>query len=272
MNPFERIVGLLTEAKNPDRHFPATLLYNEGWMLRLVIDWFANQPHHSHPLAFMPEATWFSEALLPSQFFADRRGDPLAEGWTHADSVIGHVSIGEGALANTKLKPGAKQFIVTEAKLFSPLSSGVKNASFFDQAARNVACMAQVMSAPNITRAELTSVGFHVLAPDAQISSGLFVTEMSRDSILDKVTRRIDSYSDLSIRNKKLKWLDDHFRPTLIAMNVSCLSWEELIAHVTQRDAAFGSQLTQFYSLCVQFNRSLARTTGQGEPTVGEGM
>ncbi|MCH7876577.1 MAG: hypothetical protein IH965_14945 [Gemmatimonadetes bacterium] len=38
-----------------------------------------------HPFALMPRARWYSEALLPSQFLKRFRGDPLAEGWTHAD-------------------------------------------------------------------------------------------------------------------------------------------------------------------------------------------
>lgn len=206
-NPFERIVAMLTEAQTPGRHFPATLLYNEGWMLRLVLDWFANQPHHEHPLSFLPGATWFSEALLPSQFFASRRGDPLAEGWTHADGVIGHASIGDGALANTKLKANATQFIVTEAKLYSPLSPGVKNAPDFDQAARNVACMVQVLSESGITCDSMRSMGFYVLAPQSQIDDGLFSKEMSKSSIKAKVIQRIDSYIDPAVLCAKRDWL-----------------------------------------------------------------
>ena len=41
--------------------------------------------------------------------------------------------------------PDARQFVLLEAKLFNRLSSGVKNAPFFDQAARSVACMAEVL-------------------------------------------------------------------------------------------------------------------------------
>ena len=32
----QRIAELLSKAKDPDRGFPVTDLYNEGWMLRLV--------------------------------------------------------------------------------------------------------------------------------------------------------------------------------------------------------------------------------------------
>src|SRR5437879_1770562 len=112
MTPLERIIDLLRLAETENRIFPATLFYNEEWLLRLVLDWFSRQSSEGHQPNFAPGARWFSEALLPSQFFSRQRADPLAEGWTHADGVIGHVVIGAPALANTKLAEGAVQFIV----------------------------------------------------------------------------------------------------------------------------------------------------------------
>jgi len=254
LNPFERIVTMLTEAHSPGRHFPATLLYNEGWMLRLVLDWFASQPSHDHPLSFSPAANWYSEALLPSQFFASRRGDPLAEGWTHADGVIGHVTIGDGALANTKLKPDASQFIVTEAKLSSPLSPGVKNAPDYDQAARNVACMAQVLSESGIELTKMPSMGFHVLAPESQIASGVFAGEMNEVSIRGKVEQRISAYRDPEVLSSKMAWYEHTFLPTLNKIKISCLSWEAIIDHITHIDPPFGNELSGFYMRCSRFN------------------
>jgi hypothetical protein len=46
--------------------------------------------------------------------------------------------------ANLRLAADATQFIITEEKIFSALSPGVKNARFVDQAARNLTCMAEV--------------------------------------------------------------------------------------------------------------------------------
>ena len=107
------------------RVFPATILYNEGWLLRLVLDWFSRQGGDTHPLDFVSGANWFSEALLPSQFFLRQQGDPLAERSTHADGLIGHFAIGEAYVADTKLTDGATQMLVIEAKMMSTLSPGV---------------------------------------------------------------------------------------------------------------------------------------------------
>jgi len=233
------------------RVFPATILHNEGWLLRLVLDWFSRQAGVSHALQFVSGARWFSESLLPSQFIARYQKDQLAEGWTHADGVVGHVAIGESALADTRLDAGATQMLVMEAKLFSPLSAGVKNAGYFDQAARNVACLAEVLHRAARRPEQFTSLGFLVLAPAEQIAAGVFANEMTKQSILDKVSRRVCEYGDSS----KVRWLREWFSPTLTKAHVECLTWEGIIDQVNSLDSRFVVDLYEFYKLCLKFNR-----------------
>jgi hypothetical protein len=254
MTPAERINGMLRLASSDDRLFPATLFYNEGWLLRLVVDWFSQTSQAGHALQFAAGARWFSEALLPSQFLARNRGDALAEGWTHADAVIGHVTIGTRALANTELRPNALQFIVVEAKLFSPLSPRVTHAAYFDQAARNVACVAEVLSRAGRAPQELSSLGFFVLAPREQLTRKIFSREISRASIKRKVTQRVSEYSAPE-RAAKEQWLREWFLPTLSQMEVECLCWEDIIDSIRAQDAEFGSELSEFYGECLRFNR-----------------
>ena len=251
MTAFDRIHEMLRLSRDAARVFPATVLYNEGWLLRLVLDWFSCQPTPTHALAFAKGARWFSEALLPTQFFARRRGDELAEGWTHADAVIGHVSIGGSAVADTRLAAGATQFLVTEAKLYSPLSSGVTNAPYFDQAARNVACMAELLQRAGRPPDQMSSLGFFVLAPAKQITGSVFATEMSPQSLRDKVTRRVSEYADPS----KHQWLSEWFLPTLTKARIECLSWEGILEYVKSVDSGSGSELSDFYVRCLEFNR-----------------
>lgn len=90
-----RVTDILSSAGNKDAPIRATELYNEGWMLRLVLDWAQKHAPSDHPLRFLPDAHWYGEALLPLPFLARHRGDPLAESWTNADGVIGHFNIGD---------------------------------------------------------------------------------------------------------------------------------------------------------------------------------
>jgi hypothetical protein len=81
---------MLNSCDTADSLFPPTELYNEGWLLRIFLDWFSTHRVDKHPLSFSEGARWFSEALLLSAFLPRSREDPLGESRTHADGVIGH--------------------------------------------------------------------------------------------------------------------------------------------------------------------------------------
>ena len=247
----ERIARVLQSASSPDRVFPATTLYNEGWLLWLVLDWFSVQPHSSFPLSFNIGARWFSEGLLRSRFLARSRGDKLAEGWTNADGVIGHITVGsETSKANVGIQPEANQLLVVEAKVFSKLSSGVANAKYFDQAARSVACLAEMIRISASKVEDFDSLGLLVLAPECQIEAGVFLGEVNKDSILEKVKRRVREYGESDMDS----WFDDWFLPVLERAMVGCISWEDIIGHIKSADSAFGEDLNEFFSLCLRFN------------------
>ena len=127
------------------------------------------------------------------------------------------------ALANTQLSGSAQQFIVVEAKLFSPLSPRVTHAAYFDQAARNVACMAEVLSRAGRRPQELSSLGFFVLAPREQVDRQFFSREMSVTSIEQKVAERVSEYPAPDLEAKE-QWRRDWFLPTLSRMRYPRLS------------------------------------------------
>ena len=142
--------------------------------------------------------------------------------------------IGDAALADTRLAEGATQFIVIEAKLFSSLSPGVTNAGYFDQAARNVACMAQVLFKAQRRPEQLRSLGFFVLAPSEQVKRGIFEGALSKGSIQGKVTQRVKEYPSPDLE-KKEEWRRNWFLPTLDRMEIECLSWDAKLCNSRSR-------------------------------------
>jgi len=142
---WDRVLEMLRSASTGNPSFPPTVLYNENWMLRVVLDALVSGGTSSQAIPVTEGARWYSEALLPSAFLARVRGDPLAESYTPADGVIGQFQIGGVGKGDLVLDPDAKQLSVIEGKMLSGLSRGVKNAKYFDQAARNVACVAEVL-------------------------------------------------------------------------------------------------------------------------------
>lgn len=254
----ERIAALLAKAAGADRVFPATELYNEGWMLRLVLDWFSKNPHVDHDLKFGEGSRWYSEALLPSAFLQRKRGDKLAESWTHADGVIGHFSIGKNSSGDLSLEYNATQLVVTEAKMFSKLSAGVTNARYFDQAARNVACIAEVAKRAAIAPTSFTNIAFFVVAPQERIDEGVFSEQMDVDSMREVVRRRVEEYAE----SEKDEWFEEWFLPISKAAKIRCISWEEILAAISDQNEVHGQSLGEFYAKCLEFNQSVAKRYG----------
>ena len=163
------LTELLTAYDPESPNFRPTEIYNESWLVKLVIAQGSSIPTEDHPLSFLPGGSWYSEALLPTVFKAQIQGDPLAESRTNADIVIGHFRIGHKAKADFELLENTKQFTVVEAKVGAPLSKGTANAPYFDQAARSVACMAECLARADLAPAALERLDFIVLAPEESI-------------------------------------------------------------------------------------------------------
>ena len=236
MTSIERISEMLKGAGKKGQLFPPTFLYNEGWLLRLVLDCLSRQ---SQPVEWCPikfadgRSKWYSEVLLPSQFLARKhvgRNDPLAEHWTRADGVIGHVVLGNKGLADISLSNSATQLIVIEAKLFSRLSRGVTKAPYFDQAARSVACIAELLfkAKRQPEQEPFSSLCFYIVAPQEQ--KHFFSSELSKDSIESKVSRRVSEYHE----KEKEEWFKNSFLPTWRKITVDFISWEELLRYKTK--------------------------------------
>jgi hypothetical protein len=254
-----KVQSLLASCSTDKSYFQPTILYNEGWMLRLILDCFFTLDVQDHKLAIPKGCRWYSEALLPSAFLPRNRSDSLGESWTHADGVIGHFKIGKGAKANLVLSSDATHFVVLEAKMLSKLSPGVKHATYFDQAARNIACMAEVLRIAKRPASEMSTLGFYVLAPKAQIEQNIFEENLKQKSIKEKVERRVKEYG-----GGKNDWLRKYFIPAFNCMKIEALSWEGLIDTIKKYDPNTANEFEQFYKLCLQYNK-IERTDFGGQ-------
>ena len=216
-----------------------TALYNEGWMIALLADWAAQLAPKTHPLHFLKDAKWYAEPQLPTPF---PQGQPRGERRTNADSVIGHFSVGQKGKADFSLCPLANQFVVIEAKMFSPLSSGTKHAKDYDQAARTVACMAEALCQAKRCPASVQKLAFFVVAPEEQIKKGIFGDKVTKESIQKKVRKRSEEYA-----GDKDDWYTQWFEPTLAQACIRLLSWEELLPE--------SSEYVEFYQECLRYAR-----------------
>jgi hypothetical protein len=238
---------------------PGTLLYNEGWLLRLVLAGGA-KGIDCLPFRFELTARWFSEALLYSAFLPRFRGDQLAESLTHADGVVGQFLFDARTKAGLGLERECSQFVVCEAKVFSGLSAGTKRAPAFDQAARNVGCMAETLRRAGRRISLYKSLGFFVLAPAKQIEDGVFSSQMSKHGIRDRLRKRVEMYDNQSNRIELQKWLDEWALPLVDRIELSCCSWESVIDRVSVTHPEYGASLREFYQLCLEYNAEAGAT------------
>ena len=248
MSPMlDAVSRILGRCDSEETVLPPTELFNEGWMLRLVLDWLDRNRKVLHPLALTPDAGWYSEALLPSRFLPESRGDPKGESFTHADGVIGHFDVASGDRGDVQLLSGARQFVVVEAKLGSALSARTKHAPTYDQAARNVACMAYVLGSAGIEARAVDRLAFYVVAPETQVKSGLFADLVTKPSVERKVRERGSAYG-----GKHDGWFKDTFLPTLSHIELGTLSWEDVLDSLPR--TAETQLLSDFYAQCLRFN------------------
>jgi hypothetical protein len=252
----ERISQLLAQCASNETHLRPTELYNEGWMLRLILDWCSEHQSAIEPLVFYPGARWYAEALLPSRF-GGRRG--LSEGFTHADAVIGQFYFRPGKVGHILVSPEASQLCVVEAKMSSLLSPGVSNARAFNQAARSVACMAHMTSIGKKPANNLTRLSFIVIAPEQRVREGAFDALMTSDSIVESVKARVEMFS-----GEHDEWFTEHFQAFLSTCVIQLVSWEGVIAAIARVDQLAGEELEDFFRLCLKFNPLVPRRQERG--------
>lgn len=253
------IYKMLETADTDETVFPPTTLYKEGWMLRIILQ-IQSEGVNCLPFSFLPGARWFSEALIDSPFLRRWEKDPLAEGVTQLDGAIGHFDFRPETKVGIIINADATQFVVTEAKMFAHLSPKVTNASYYDQAARNVACIAWAIGQADKPVEDFESLGFYVVAPRVQIREGIFSSQISESSIKKKVERRIDAYSGDKRKYAELQtWYRDFFIPTLKHMEIDCVAWEDVV------EAIDDSDVREFYDRCLRFNARKTRREAETE-------
>jgi len=245
----KRILSILDSCTTDNPKFPPSHFFNGGWLLRLTIDWFSFNIVPNHPMNFSRGAIWFSEAILPSAFLKRQVGDPIDEGSTRVDGVIGHFVIGKRRKFDLSLLPNASQFVVLEAKISDELSQRVTKVPYYDQVARSVACMAEVLKRAKRNPSDIVGLGFYLIAPKNRIEKGEFDKELSRKSLQQKVGSRVCQYD-----GERDQWYSEWFLPSFQHIEIKLLSWEELIDTIKEEDEESGTSINQFYQECLKFN------------------
>ena len=233
-----------------------TELYNEGWMLRLVLYWFHKTKYtfetDNYKISMKEGVHWFSEGRLESPFKKDKElGIKKNEGYTRADGIYGNIVLGGNGYSDIKLADNCKQFIVTEAKIFSEYSEGITKIKNYNQAARNIACMYKIVENSGQSYHKIEEIAFYTLLPKSQIEKKTFKEYTKVEHIKKTIENRIKPYN-----GKMKKWFDS-FSDFLNKIKIELISWEDIIDFIknNDQDQEYGKMLSVFYKNCLNYNK-----------------
>ena len=246
------ILEVFRSIKTAAPNICATELHCEGWLLRLVLAAWSNGIG-CPPFSLVPGSRWFAAPLLYSAFLAERRGDTFAETHSEADAVVGHFEFGS-TKTGVRLTRSASQFVVLEAKVFSALGAGTKNAPEYDQAARMVGCMAETLRRVGRPLDQYQSLSFFVLAPEKEIQKGRFSKQIDPSHIRDVIKQRCLLYPAEARQQELRAWLEAWVCPLTETLQLGCVSWEDIIRRIIVADKDFGLEIQRFYEDCLRYN------------------
>jgi len=240
----KKVMKILEKAHTEGTNIPPTLLYNEGWMIRLLVEQSIENKVSIGELDFSKISKWYSEGLLSSPFLQRYRGDKLAEGYTHVDVVFGDFGITPFERGDIHVNAQGKILGIIEAKMGSSLSSGTKNQSNYNQASRNLACLA--FNALNTDH----KLYFIVVAPEEKIKEYGFKEIVNLEYMIPQIENRFDLYKE---ENDEIFQKKEAVVKRAKSCNCIVLSYEEWLDGLKETDVQ--NELNVFYHICKKFNK-----------------
>ncbi|MDR2621180.1 MAG: hypothetical protein LBC48_01200 [Dysgonamonadaceae bacterium] len=241
MKVIEKIESLkvLSEGINP------TIIYNEGWMVRLLVMQSIEQGICIGDINFgeFKEGKYTSEALIESPFMGpELKKEHQNETNTHMDIVIGDFKIDYEESTGIEVDDNAKILGIIEAKMGSDLSQKITNADDYNQVSRSICCLAYKVPAGCKTFVI-------VVAPQSTLKRYKIDEndQLNPTKIRTQIDKRLEATKKGNIKN-----IDD-FNRIINHCRVLAISFEDWIDKVT--DSSIKTKLQEFYDACKKWNR-----------------
>ena len=224
-----KALNMLTGSINP------TIIYNEGWMIKLLVIESMIEKLEIGGIDFdrFTNKNWSSEALIASPFVDAKKN---REGYTHADIILGDFEIDYSERGEVKKKESAEILGIIEAKMGSNLSQSTTNAPDYNQASRNVCCLAHT------TQNTDCETFFIITAPQKTIDKYNFKEQTAQ--IKTQIEKRFP-LSGIDFDEKIRKKVDE--------CTIAIISYEEWIEKIINYEVK--SLLSVFYEKCKKYNK-----------------
>jgi len=227
------------ETSNPNVN--PTEIYNEGWMTRLLVLYSIQDNLKIGSIDFSSISNWSSEALISSPFI---RAQKYREGYTHADIAIGDFVVDYSKKGDIKILNNAKLFGIIEAKMASNLSQKTTYASDYNQASRNLVCIAS-----NTIDKSFCKTFFYVVVPESKINTHKIKQQIELQFLLNQIEKRFSLHSEENeIMNDKYNIIKK-----ITDCDIQVISYEFWIS--TIKDSNTQKILHNFYQKAKKWNR-----------------
>ncbi len=219
---FMNAVNALRECCGENAEIPPIArseVFNETWMLRLTLALI-----HDYDGAFKIDdckkktldairetvrTCWISEGGLEPAL--------KNEGTTWTDAILGNVKRRDGTKRGVKAEESAQHvgIVMIEAKIGSPLSSKTDNHKDYDQASRNIVCLAKLVQGQSNQFVE--KCRFLVIGPREKVKNwgGCKDNEEQLEQVKARLIDSKESFGDYPVEP--------------ICKNTTLISWEEVL-------------------------------------------
>ena len=203
-------------------------------MSRFLVNQSKNENLIFQGLEFGKISNWTSEALISNPFL---HATQIRETHTNADISIGDFDVNYSKSGDIKIREDAKIFGIIEAKMGSNLSQNTKYAKDYNQASRNLACIANnTFTKPNC------EIFFWVTAPATILKKHEIEKQIDLQHMIQQIQQRFDLYSvnDLTRRNMNEILIKAR------TCKVKAISYEDWISMLN--DTIAKNSLQEFYN------------------------
>ncbi len=237
---------------NPECIFPETLIFNEGWLLRIILKKLLSQKYTSqfNFLQFPSRSNFFSEGQLYTPFKKMKKNDKYCEGNTHVDGIVGDFVINNTSKSGIKLSDKFQYLSVFEAKMFSPISKSTTHFKVYSQISRILSCMINLLKDEGDLKKK--KICFVLFYPEENKYIKTQLSEISKKKFIEsEINNRINHYflnKNYALNNDFKKFLNNWER-ILHLIKIEFITWETMISIINNED------INNFYNLCKRFNK-----------------
>lgn len=241
INLNNKIINIIQSIENAQPNVNPTVIYNEGWMIRLLVLSSIQEKVKFDSIDFSSIFNWTSESLISSPFINAKK---YREGYTHADIAIGDFKVDYSNRGEIEILTDAKHLGIIEAKMGSNLSQGTTHVLDYNQASRNLVCIAS-----NTINKPVCKTFFYVVAPASKIKDHEIVAQIELDAVKKQVNQRFELHkSETDIYS-----LNEQIIAKIENCVIKAISYEEWINLF--KNSTAHNDLQNFYEKAKKWNR-----------------